>query len=75
MTAAVQVLKNGSKTHTQKKKTYWEDNYRYSEGYSHKYSETHNKKENISTQISRVGVKQLWFDFSYKENSILIRVR
>lgn len=71
MTAAVQVWKNGSKT--PKKITYWENNYRYSEGDSHKYSKTHNKKENISTQISRVGVKQLWFDFSYKENSILIR--
>lgn len=64
ITAAVQMLK---------KITYRENNYRYSEGYSHKYSKTHNKKENISTQISRVGVKQFWFDFSYKENSILVR--
>lgn len=53
--------------------TYWENNYRYSKGYSHKYSETHNKKKNISTQISRVGMKQFWFDPSYKGNSILIR--
>lgn len=55
MTTAVQVLKK-------KKITYWENNYRYSEGYGHKYGKTHNKKENVSTQISRVGVKQFWFN-------------
>lgn len=74
MTAAGQVTntKNGSKI-TKKPNTYWENNYRYSKGNSHKYSETHNKKKNISTQVSRVGMKQFWFNVSYKGNGILIR--
>lgn len=60
MTTAGQ-MKNDSKI---KKITYWENNYRYGKGYSHKDSETHNKKKNIRTQISRVSMKQFRFNIS-----------